>query len=277
MRKGKVLATVLSGVMLLSAAFAVPASAAVQDLVKDGNFPAGTTAWEIVLDEGKTPEKPMQLEDGRVVLSEDNDVYQHLKQTIEVKPNVKYRFSITYTLSAGTLRLDILKPGEEKAEEHVCSNDITTAMTYNEEVTHEYDIRMADGQTEFVLDIRNNGPHGAAVGEITNISFVELDALGNPVGETTEPVDTTPPTEAPTTTAEDPSDKTEAPPESTEAPDDETQPSDAASPSESEDDSNSNSSSWLVPLIVVVAVVVVVGGGFAVWYFAIRPKKNQKS
>lgn len=186
MRKGKILATALSGVMLLSAAFAVPSSAAVKDLVKDGNFPAGTTAWEIVLDEGKTPEKPLQLEDGKVVLTEDNDAYQHLKQTIKVEPNVKYRFSITYTLSAGTLRLDIMKPGMEKAEEHVCSNDITTVITYNEEITHEYDIRMADGQTEFVLDLRNDGPHGHAVGEITNISLVELDALGNPVEGTTD-------------------------------------------------------------------------------------------
>ena len=216
----------------------------------------------------------MQLEEGKVVLTEDNDVYQHLKQTIAVEPNVKYRFSITYNLSAGTLRLDIMKPGMDNAEEHVCSNDITTVMTYNEEVTHEYDIRMAEGQTEFVLDLRNNGPHGAAVGEITNISFVELDARGNPV-------DPTPSTEAPTTTTEESSQQTEAPDaDPTEAPDgDSSETGDAtegeAAPTTAGQDGQDGGNGW-IPVVIVAAVVVVAAGGFAIWYCAVRPKKAGK-
>lgn len=186
MKKGKILAAVLSCTMLLSAAFAMQSSAATMDMVKDGNFPAGTTAWTCVADEDKKADKPFKFEDGKVVLTKDDQDWLHLKQTVKVKSNTKYRFSITYTLTEGTLRLDVVKPGAEKADELVCSNDITTKITYNSEQTYETDIRMAEGQTEFVLDIRNSGPFGKAVGEITSISFVELDALGKPVEGTPE-------------------------------------------------------------------------------------------
>lgn len=259
MKKSKPLASVLSAALLLSAAIVMPTSAEDTELVKDGDFPAGTTAWICVADENKEPETPMVFEDGKVVLSEDTSNWLHLNQTLTVEPATKYTFSITYTLSAGAIRLDVWTPGAEKPAEISCDMyEKGVRAQYGTEQTFKYTVKTGVDQTEFLLDIRNNcGDLGQAVGEITNVSFVK--------------VDTTPSTDAPTTTTEEPSDKTESP-------DNETQPSEtAASPSESEDGSNPNSSNWLVPLVVVVAVVVVVGGGFAVWYFAVRPKKNQKS
>lgn len=266
MKKSKLLASVLSGALLLSAAFVMPASAEDTELVKDGNFPAGTTAWICVADENKEPETPMVFEDGKVVLSEDTSNWLHLNQTLTVEPATKYTFSITYTLSAGAIRLDVWTPGAEKPAEISCDMyEKGVRAQYGTEQTFKYTVKTGADQTEFLLDIRNNcGDLGQAVGEITNVSFVK--------------VDTTPSTKAPTTTTEASSDKTEAPSESTKAPDSETQPSEnVATPSGDEDDNNSNSPSWLVPLIVVVAVVVVAGAGFAVWYFVIRPKKNQRS
>lgn len=259
MKKGKLLASVLSGAMLLSAAFTMQSSAADTDLVKDGNFPAGTTAWICIADEDKKPETPMKFEDGKVVLTEDTSNWLHLNQTLTVKPATKYTFSITYTLSAGAIRLDVWTPGAEKPAEISCDMyEKGVRAKYGTEQTFKYTVKTGADQTEFLLDIRNNcGDLGQAVGEITKVSFVE--------------VDTTPSTKAPTKTTEASSDKTEAP-------DNETQQSEtAASPSGTEDDNNQNSSNWLVPMIVVVAVVVVAGGGFALWYFVIRPKKSSKS
>lgn len=259
MKKGKILATVLSCTMLLSAAFSMSSLAEETELVKDGDFPAGTTAWICIADENKTPEKPMKFEDGKVVLSEDTSNWLHLNQTLTVEPATKYKFTITYTLSAGAIRLDVWTPGAEKPAEISCDMyEKGKRAQYGTEQTFEYTVKTGAEQTEFLLDIRNNcGDLGQAVGEITNVSFVK--------------VDTTPSTKAPTKTTEASTDKTEAS-------DNETQQSEtAASPSGTEDDNNQNSSNWLVPLIVVVAVVVVAGGGFALWYFVIRPKKSSKS
>lgn len=190
MKKSKILATVLAGTMLLSAAFTMQSSAAAMDMVKDGKFPAGTTAWKCVDDEGKTvaAEKAVKFEAGKAVFSEDTQNWIHLDQTVKVEPKTKYQFSITYKLTAGAFRLDVLAPGAEKANEISCDMyEKGVRAKYGTEQTFETIITTADGQTEFRLDIRNQcGDLGKAVGEITNISFVELDANLKPVDGTPE-------------------------------------------------------------------------------------------
>lgn len=182
MKKGKILATILAGAMLLSAAFTMQASAAAADVVKDGTFPAGTTAWKCLADEDKTPDKPMKFEAGKVVLTEDTSNWLHLKQTVTVKPETKYTFSITYKLTAGALRFDVPVPGKDNPNEISCDMYQKGQMAkYGTEQTFETTITTAAGQTEFTLDIRNNcGDLGQAVGEITKVSLVELNASGKP-------------------------------------------------------------------------------------------------
>ena len=173
--------------MLLSAAFAMQSSAATMDMVKDGNFPAGTTAWRVLLDEDKTPSKPLQLQDGKVVLSADMDNWQHLKQDVNVKPETKYKFSITYNLTAGALRFDIPKEDGTLNEVSCDKYEKGVRAQYGTEQTFEYTMTTLADQTKFTLDIRNNcGDLGQAEGEILSVSLVELDAAGQPVEGTPE-------------------------------------------------------------------------------------------
>lgn len=187
MKKAKILATILSCTMLLSAAFAMQAAAEPEtapeyvDVVKDGSFPNGTTAWESVDDEGKAiaAEKAVKIENNKAVFTADNQNWLHFVQTVSVKANTTYKLKLTCNLTAGNFRLDNVVIGENERPATWYGAD--TGKEYGTEYTFEIDVATGD-RTEIKLDLRNNtGANVQAVGEINKIELIELDADGNPV------------------------------------------------------------------------------------------------
>ncbi|MBQ7604020.1 MAG: hypothetical protein IJU75_03620 [Clostridia bacterium] len=181
---------IIAAISLLISALALSSFAAEENLVD-------ASAWKCVNDGGDeiVGASGIGVEDGKIIFTELQNNWLHLKQTLTVEPNTRYEVVIVSNLSKGLFRFDVNAALVVKDE----NGNETLDQAFNENGVKEWNIegdlnkdntftlvyQTGADQTELVIDIRNGSGKGAdesmgwfnrAVGTVKSVSVAKYVA-----------------------------------------------------------------------------------------------------